>query len=159
MEELCILKTHYGDDCADKFPCSTNRGPARIQRIINASKTYKNSLFTELEHQFDLNPNLSVKCYKLYLLEKCTVRGDQWEYNVSRRVQGALSDLHDEEARYHSQCISRFFANRTIQYDELEASATQTSSIGNEDTALEHVIRDVRAEIHMKYTIIKHKLT
>ena len=64
MEELCIFKTRYDEDCADKLPCSTNRGSARIQSTINASKTYSNSLFSEPEHQFELNPNLSVKYHK-----------------------------------------------------------------------------------------------
>ena len=64
MKELFIFKTRYGEDCADNLPCSRNRGLARIQSIINASKTYNDYLFTEPGHQFELNPNLSVKYHK-----------------------------------------------------------------------------------------------
>ena len=44
--------------------------------------------------------------YKLCLLEKCNGRGDKWADNVNVRIQGALSDLHAEEARYHRDCMS-----------------------------------------------------
>ena len=58
--------------------------------------------------------------YKQYLLEKCNGRGDHWADNVSGRIQGTLSDLHAEDARYHRDCMSRFFANRTLPHNELE---------------------------------------
>ena len=53
----------------------------------------------------------------------------QWADDVSCRIHGALSDLYDEEARYHRDCLSRFFENRTLPQDELESSATQSSSL------------------------------
>ena len=53
--------------------------------------------------------------YKL-LLEKCNARGDQSADDVSVGIQGARSDLHAEEARYHRDCMSRFFANRTLPH-------------------------------------------
>ena len=84
--------------------------------------------------------------YKLYLLEKCNAQGDQWADDVRGRIQGALSGLHAEKARYHRDCMSRLFANRTLPHNELESSVTPSSSIGNKDTALEHVIGDVSAD-------------
>ena len=220
------FKTRYGEDCAEKLPCSTNRGPARIQSVINASKTYNDSLFNELEHQFELNPNLSVKynkncvsrytskkklsvfqrdinhkeddttpsakrlrrsatqlefkrhclwwgdicetikdethperwrpaymClstkseqsgqpHKQYLLEKCNARGDQWEDDVSGRIQSALSDLHAEEYRYHRDCMSRFPANWTFlrQMERLPHTLQQWSSCNQIVTTIQHLM-------------------
>lgn len=46
--------------------------------------------------------------YKEYLLEKCKIRGDSWADEVQCRIEGALSDLHAVEARYHRDCMSVF---------------------------------------------------
>ena len=59
--------------------------------------------------------------------------------------------------------MSQLFANQTLLHNELESSATQSYSIGNKDTVLEHVIGDVSAEkkphMELHLTIpVTHKL-
>ena len=59
--------------------------------------------------------------YKEFILTKYKERGDKWAQEVEHRVLGAVSDLHAVEARYHNDCMSNFFRNRsmqTIHYDD-----------------------------------------
>ena len=51
--------------------------------------------------------------YKQYLLEKCASRDDVLAEEVRSRVVGSISDLQ-AEARYHRDCMCRFFANRLL---------------------------------------------
>ena len=39
--------------------------------------------------------------YKQNILDKCSERGDQWAEDVCLCIEGAVSDLHAAEARYH----------------------------------------------------------
>ncbi len=39
------------------------------------------------------------------MLNKCDERNDDWASEVRIRVEGALSDLHAAEARYHKDCM------------------------------------------------------
>ena len=61
--------------------------------------------------------------YKQYLLEKCASRDDVLADEVRSRVVGSVSNLHAAEARCHTDCVCRFFANRLL-------------STGNEDGPL-----------------------
>ena len=38
----------------------------------------------------------------------------KWANEVRVRVQGAVSDLYAAEARYHRDCINRFFQDRSL---------------------------------------------
>jgi hypothetical protein len=226
MDEQCIFKSKYGDQCDDRQPCSKSAGSSRIISIIQASQTYKDSLFTELETQFSTDPDLSVfyhkNCvsrytsktnlakylkadtdeeagpstkrlrrsssvfdfmhhclycgqlcelnknerhperwrpaylcrsthsehsgepYKVYLLDKCDSRADSWANDVRHRVQGALSDLHAVEARYHRDCMSRFFTNKYLsQHDHLEQATEAIIDIG-----LDHTLKEMKADKH-----------
>lgn len=46
------------------------------------------------------------------ILKQCKARADQWAEVVMLRVTGAPSDLHASDARYHKDCLSRFFSHR-----------------------------------------------
>ena len=50
--------------------------------------------------------------YKQYILDLSNQRGDEWGNEVHVWVEGAISDLHAAEARYHVDCYSRFVTNR-----------------------------------------------
>ena len=189
----CFFKTKYGKDCeAQKDKCSQNKGPARIQSIVDASKVYGDGLGLPLKRQFQADQNFTISFHKncvsrytsktnlshrrstledagndkpakkrlrhseelfdfktncLYcgeacdvdknvknpsrwrpsymvrsthsehesqpytefILSKCKERADEWSEEVQLRLQGALSDLHAAEARYHVDCRNRFF--------------------------------------------------
>lgn len=219
MDEKCIFKFRYGDDCVDTDRCSQNSGPSRIHSIIKASKSYKDDLHIELENQFQQNENLTVyyhkncvsrytsksnlakyenpdndnapppskrlrhslapfdfkanclycgqeccvdkdprhpdrwepaflcrsthseheqKNYKDFLLEKCDGRNDEWANEVRLRIQGAVSDLHAVEARYHRACMSRFLSNRNFA-GHTPAASSSASAECSDDLAFSQV--------------------
>lgn len=47
------------------------------------------------------------------ILDKCDERNDKWASDVRLRVSGAVSDLHAANARYHKDCRSIFFYQRS----------------------------------------------
>ena len=51
--------------------------------------------------------------YKQNILDKYSERDDQWAQDVRLRIDGAVSDLHAAEARYHKYCMATFFNNRS----------------------------------------------
>ena len=61
--------------------------------------------------------------YKEFLLERCTSRNGDWAQEVQLRLQGAVSDLHAVEARYHRDCMSVFLSNRKLSEDSDSADA------------------------------------
>ena len=52
------------------------------------------STHTELTHQL---------CTE-FIVNQFHTRGDEWADQVKLRVQGAVSDLHAVESRYHGDC-------------------------------------------------------
>ena len=59
--------------------------------------------------------------YKEHLLKKCQERGDEWGHQVRICTEGAVSDLHATEARYHRDCMFRFFSNRSFIQNRKES--------------------------------------
>ncbi len=59
------------------------------------------------------------KPYKEFLLEKCNALRDGWGKEVRIRLEGAL-DLHAADARYHKDCLSKFYTIRDGGSDEHE---------------------------------------
>ena len=51
------------------------------------------------------------------ILKQCKVRADDCADVVMMRVTGAPSDLHASDARYHKDCLSRFFSQRSAPGD------------------------------------------
>ena len=46
------------------------------------------------------------------ILKQCNIRADKWAEEVNLRVIGAPADLHASNARYHKDCLTRFFSFR-----------------------------------------------
>ena len=65
----------------------------------------------------------------------CHQRSDEVQYCI----EGALSDLHAVEARYHKDCMSLFFSNRNHKHS---ASTAQLEI----DTGLEHLLKVMSAD-------------
>ena len=57
MEMKCMLKVRYGSECNNSKPCTSNKGPARIDSII---KVYRDDLHVGLEQQIEEDENLTV---------------------------------------------------------------------------------------------------
>lgn len=76
--------------------------------------------------------------YKQYILDICQERDDEWSNIVRIRVEGAISDLHAVEARYHVDCYSRFVSNRLPKGESKTVNTKQVESSG--DPGLLHII-------------------
>ena len=220
-----MFKFRYGSECDNSKPCSSNKGRARIDSIVKASKIYRDDLHVELEQQVEEDENLTVyyhrncvsrytsssntakhtpehsnvndppvkkarrsqssfdffsqclycgeRCdlskdpnnpnrrrpaficrstvsdqdqtpYKQYIIEKCASRDDAWAEEIRSRVVGSVSDLHAAEARYHRDCMCRFFAKR--QLPTAQEGQSQTSDY-QPDMALKHVITTLSSKM------------
>ena len=79
------------------------------------------------------------------ILKQCKVRAGDWAEVVMMRVIGAHSDLYTSDARYHKDCLSRFFSQRSAPCD---------SKTGNKDTdetpqsvGVRQLITEMRADL------------
>ena len=59
----------------------------------------------------------ATKTFKQNILEKCDIRNDEWSAQVRLCVEGALSDLHAADGRYHVDCMTNFMKINKSQYD------------------------------------------
>ena len=53
--------------------------------------------------------------FKYVILLVCEQRHDEWGENVSIRVNGAMTDLHSADARYHDDCGKNFIGSRNVK--------------------------------------------
>ena len=81
------------------------------------------------------------KTLKEVILDVCNKRQDEDAAKVQLRLQGALSDLHAADARYHKDCYTGFMSPRSIRaagrYDERKDDV---------DDALDAVVEMIRNE-------------
>ena len=77
--------------------------------------------------------------YKQYLLGKCASRDDVLAEEVRSCVVGSVSDLHAAEARYHRDCMCRFFANRLLSTGN-EGGLLSPRSQYQHDMAWKHMV-------------------
>ena len=54
------------------------------------------------------------KTFTQLIHDKCIERNDEWAGQVRVHVEGAISDLHAADGRYHVDCMSKFM-NKRIQ--------------------------------------------
>ena len=76
---------------------------------------------------------------KEYLLEKCDERKDKWAGEVRMRIQGATSDLHAADARYHLDCRTQFVAEKSVKI----AASKSTGEVSDADQALTDLIKEM----------------
>ena len=53
--------------------------------------------------------------FKQVILNVCDLRNDEWASHVKVRIQGAVSNLHAGDARYHEDCKSSFMAPHSVR--------------------------------------------
>ena len=101
FKEPCI---YYGIDCVVKKDKN------------NPDRWLPAYLMTEVEiREVDEKGN-QIKM-KNKILNQCKKRGDRWADMVALNIAGAPSDLHASDARYHKECLCRFFSNRPARND------------------------------------------
>jgi len=84
------------------------------------------------------------------ILSVCDSRNDQWVNHVKIRIQGAVSDLHTADARYHEDCKSSFMALYSVK---AAASGTQVNGHRGYSTPVCCIITNVKWAItNMKYS-------
>lgn len=83
------------------------------------------------------------KTFKAAIVDICHARGDQWANEVLVRVEGAVSDLHAADAKYHYDCRTKFMAPKSVH---LAASTSVGHASAPSDPAYDKVIREMSAE-------------
>ena len=84
----------------------------------------------------DRGPNN--KTFKQVILDVCHSRNDEWAWKVQVRVQGAISDLHAMDARYHDDCRVKFMAPRSVHVAAIQCQGTCENFA---DAALEALVK------------------
>ena len=59
------------------------------------------------------------------IINACNTRNDAWGEKVRRRVEGALSDLHAADARYHVDCRLHFLSQKYVTLAASNVSGTE----------------------------------
>ena len=80
------------------------------------------------------------KSFKESILDVCTRRSDDAAQKVRSRVEGALSDLHAADARYHVDCMTAFMSPRSVA---AAVSHNEEENVSNSDEILENVIAEM----------------
>ena len=78
-------------------------------------------------------------------MEKCDVHSDQWANEVLVRVEGAVSDLHAADARYHYDCKTNFMAPKSVQLAAAASSTISDASVQG-DPAYEQLVCEMSTE-------------
>lgn len=75
------------------------------------------------------------------MIEACKKRSDNWVAEVRLRLDGAVSEIHAADARYHVDCKSKILSPKSV------ASATKSVS-NNEDSdeALDNLLHIMMQE-------------
>jgi hypothetical protein len=55
-----------------------------------------------------------LKFFKDVILGTCTERNDEWGNQVRLCMEGAVSDLHGTDAKYHRDCLHTFLVKQGI---------------------------------------------
>ena len=78
------------------------------------------------------------------ILKQCKVSADDWADVVMMRVTGAPSDLHASDARYHKDCLSRFFSQRSDPCDSKEGNKDTDDT--QQSVSVRQLITEMRAD-------------
>lgn len=85
----------------------------------NPNRWQKVKLCKTADHEIEKNT------FKETIIDVCNKRGDTWGEDVRICVEGALSDLHAADARYHDVCRKNFMNERLIK----SAAASKCTSL------------------------------
>ena len=69
--------------------------------------------------------------FKQSILDKCIEQNDEWAGQVRVHVEGAISDLHAADGRYHVDCMSKFMNKRSVKYAHACSSYTTQDELDN----------------------------
>lgn len=87
------------------------------------------------------NAGPSQKTFKQSILDTCDKRKDEIASQVRVRVEGALSDLHAADARYHTSCMSSFMSPRSV------SAASNSSQIKEDvDQAFQDLLEEMEKD-------------
>ena len=71
------------------------------------------------------------KTFKQSIPYKCHERNDEWAGQVMVHAEGAISDLHAADGRYHVDCMSKFMNKRLVKYADACSSCTTQDELYN----------------------------
>ena len=78
------------------------------------------------------------KSFKQSILDICTQRNDEIAHQVRIRIEGAVSDLHAADARYHVDCMANFMSPKSIF-----AAINRSQKVEKTDEAFNSVICEI----------------
>lgn len=81
------------------------------------------------------------KTFKQSILDACDKRKDEIANKVRLRVEGALSDLHAADARYHTSCMSSFMSPRSVS-----AACKSQGKVNTVDNAFQDVLDEMKKD-------------
>ena len=103
MAMKCLFKFRYGPECDNSKPCSSNKGHARIDSIIKASKVYRDDLHVELEQKVEEDETLTV-----YFHRNCVSRYTS-SSNMVRHTRDRSVNDHQAKKLRRSHTSFDFF--------------------------------------------------
>ena len=157
LEENSDLKIWYHTNCVSRYlsPKSLSKLKRQDTSLVEPSSKNLRQSYTQFEfrcHCLYCGENCDLqKCpknpsrwrpaylchstsrsdsrsYKDYILRICSERNDEWGNEVQVRMEGAISDLHAAEARYHVDCYSRFITRKFLPGQSM-MTQTETSKL------------------------------
>ena len=105
----------------------------RLKKTRNIQTDGKEQCFAGLHYA-----GLHKKSFKESVLEVCTQRNDDIANQVRVRIEGALSDLHAADARYHGNCMTSFMSHNSIS-----AAKNVLKENKNTDPAFDQVVDEM----------------
>lgn len=84
------------------------------------------------------------KSIKELILDTCNKRNDEWSSHVRIRVEGAVSDLHAADGRYHVNCRNAFLGELAVSAAK-QACNEATKQNGN-DKYFQEVVDSLKAD-------------
>jgi hypothetical protein len=98
--------------------------------------------------------------FKEVILDACAQRNDDWAKQVEVRLQGAISDLHAADGRYHADCSSKFMTPRAVKAAAAKSVICEEEKLHFDD-AYEEVLNAMkcdRSHIWSSTQLYKHYL-
>ena len=74
----------------------------------------------------------------------CTEKNDDWAAEVRLQLEGAVSDLHAADARYHVDCKSKFLSPSSVA-----SAVNSTTNDHDKDPALEFLLHEIADKKHV----------
>ena len=113
-----------------------------FSQLMSAGNVLRSYLYWD-STQFNLKDlkeiNLAVNSLLAFYFKVCDARQDEQAGYVLIRVQGAVSDFHSNDARYHDSCIKLFMNPNNVR-----ATQNPKEGIPNKDATVASLVKMIK---------------